>query len=273
MNDYNGNNRNNRNNRNKNDKNGLNIDNKPKKINKNNFLLGVANNNSEISNYGENDIVQFLSEFESNNNTSSNLPQYNKGSTNQINQIQKSYSNANQRMNIQQNTKRNNLMSQLKKIEMNIRNSNNTDSKKSKNVLLNLIKKMENEIEEVNTKIKNFKQEKKNIVELNSKQINDLKVIVKKLYIVILKIYKSFELNKNQRLKLLNSIKNNVDKNNGFLKSINKLLNEKGNYYRFDIVDRLKNHHLYMSILDNYKTLREKFLKVEIRRQKLLKIK
>jgi len=46
--------------------------------------------------------------------------------------------------------------------------------------------------------------------------------------LLFLKIYRSFDLNKNQRPKLLKSIKNNVSKNNGFLKSINKLLNEKG---------------------------------------------
>ena len=90
-----------------------NNENMSKKINKNNWLLGVSNNNSDINKYSDNDIVKFLSDFKSNN--SSNLPQYNKGSTNNINQIQQSYNNVNKRMNIQQKTKRNNFNESTKK--------------------------------------------------------------------------------------------------------------------------------------------------------------
>ncbi len=136
------------------------------------------------------------------------------------------------------NTKNNVLIQQLLKIQNQIKNENtNTnvvtmenikmnqqENKKTfKNILIHVIQKLEDDINKVSQKINQYNKEKKDIMEMNSREIIRLKKLTKKLYFVIQSIYNSMELNKNQKVKLLEKLRKNIESNKIFLQNIQSI--------------------------------------------------
>jgi len=81
----------------------------------------------------------------------------------------------------------------------------------SKNTFENIISKLKKQVQELNLKVQNYNKEKKEI-------INNIYRIVKILT-------KSLDLNKEEKVKLLEKLRSTIEKSPGFLKSINTISN------------------------------------------------
>lgn len=106
----------------------------------------------------------------------------------------------------------------------NIPNNLTPNNKKSfKNILLGIIKKLEDDVEKVSKQIQTYNEEKKSILEMDKKEILQLKNLTKKLYKTIIEIYTSLDVNKELRIELLEKLKKNIEGNKVFLKNINQI--------------------------------------------------
>lgn len=102
--------------------------------------------------------------------------------------------------------------------------SNLEENKKTfKNLLVQIIKKLEEDVDKVTKQIQSYNQEKKNIVELDQKEIKKLKKIIIKLYKTIMEIYGAFDVDRNQRIQMLEKIRMNLETNHILLKNINEI--------------------------------------------------
>lgn len=104
-------------------------------------------------------------------------------------------------------------------------NSSNLEENKKtfKNLLVQIIKKLEEDVDKVTKQIQSYNQEKKNIVELDQKEIKKLKKIIIKLYKTIMEIYGAFDVDRNQRIQMLEKIRMNLETNHILLKNINEI--------------------------------------------------
>jgi len=130
--------------------------------------------------------------------------------------------------NLQQRIKNENSNIQQDKIENTIQEMNQKENqiknkKDLKNMLLHIIGKLEEDVDKVSNRMNHFNEEKKQIVEMNQKEIEKLKSLIRKLYKVILSIYQSFELNRNARIQLLEKLKQNIQQNTHFIQNINDI--------------------------------------------------
>jgi len=117
----------------------------------------------------------------------------------------------------------NELINHIKNIEKNAKE--NVKNYKSFNVLKNeLIDKLESDVYMLNNKIKNFNLEKKSILELDNKEIERLKEIIRQLYTFILTINKSIELKQGNRVGLLEEIRKGLNSNSGLKKNIDEIM-------------------------------------------------
>ncbi len=102
--------------------------------------------------------------------------------------------------------------------------SNLEENKKTfKNLLIQIIKKLEEDVDKVTKQIQSYNQEKKNIVELDQKEIKKLKKIIIKLYKTIMEIYGAFDVDRNQRIEMLEKIRMNLETNHILLKNIDEI--------------------------------------------------
>lgn len=116
--------------------------------------------------------------------------------------------------------KKNNAM----KLVMNMPNNLTLNNKKSfKNILLGIIKKLDDDVVKVSKQIESYNKEKKSILEMDKKEILQLKNLTKKLYKTIMEIYTSLDVNKELRVELLEKLKKNIEGNKVFLKNINEI--------------------------------------------------
>lgn len=125
------------------------------------------------------------------------------------------------------------LLNHLKVLE---NESNNVSNKKSSNypsietVVNELIQKLENDVFVLNNKIKSFNLEKKAIIDLDKKEINNLKNIIRKLYILILTINKTIKPNRNMsfnnKKSLIENIRKNLESSKGFLKIVDEIMKD-----------------------------------------------
>jgi len=171
----------------------LNKNNKPKKtnsglnenVNSNNFLLGVS------------------PKYEG----STGQSYYSQPSLiNHINQIRNTIINENQNNNPKK--KINNL---------NIPNS-------MRNIVNKLITKLEDDVMTLQNQVSNYNKNKEEIQKISGKEINKLKNIIKKMSILILTIYKSFDLGQKNRVELLEKLRKTIETNPIFLNDVDKIL-------------------------------------------------
>ena len=177
----------------------LNKNNKPNKtnssvnanVNSNNFLLGVS------------------PKYQG----SSGQSYYSQPSIiNHINQVRNTIINENQNNNPKK--KLNNL---------NIPNS-------MRNIVNKLITKLEDDVMTLQNQVSNYNKNKEEIQKISGKEINKLKNIIKKMSILILTIYKSFDLGQKNRVELLEKLRKTIETNPIFLNDVDKILhNNSGN--------------------------------------------
>ena len=165
---------------------------------------------------------------------------------------------------VTKNNKNNNnpsdsLINHLKKLEKeelinNNRILNNKKNYPSIGIVVNeLIEKLENDVYVLNNKIKSFNIEKKTIMDLDKKEINNLKSIIKKLYILILTINKTIKnknLSVNNKKSLIEKVRKNIQSSKGFLKIVDEIMQENN-----DEISDLKEENLSTTFSNNDKKM------------------
>jgi hypothetical protein len=104
--------------------------------------------------------------------------------------------------------------------------SNSSSPLETKKLVFGIIDKLEKDIVNLNNKINSLNKEKIELKNLSDKEIKTLKEVIKKLYMILSSYYKSNSLNlsKNDRIALLNKIKNTFEQNDSFMKITNKII-------------------------------------------------
>ena len=129
------------------------------------------------------------------------------------------------------------------------RNKNKPITNKSFNVVVNeLIDKLEKDIYTLNNQIKEFNQEKKQIIDLNTKEIDRLKDIIRNLYMLVITVSKSIELGKSERVDLLQTLRKTFEDNKGLLKNIDEIMTK--NYKKSNILNTESAHKENLKILN-----------------------
>jgi hypothetical protein len=97
----------------------------------------------------------------------------------------------------------------------------------TKKIIFGIIDKLEHDIIKLNNKINALNKEKVELKDLSNKEIKTLKEVIKKLYSVLSSFYNyksSSNLSKNDRIKLLNKLKNTIEQNESFMEITNKIV-------------------------------------------------
>ena len=235
-------------------------------MNSNNFLLGV-------SSVKKNNSKNHLNEEKINAmNKKNNLNIGKNQKNNKINKINKNNGNANLHpLNLQQNLNKSNvksttfeepngvfrkppisgepmyaevipkysvsLINHIKNIENEVKNNDVINNIKMKNVVSKIIIKLEGNINSLTNKINKFNNEKKELQNISQKEQENLKNIIRKMYILIITIYKSLILNKEEKTKLLEKLRNTVESNTQFLNNIDEIV--KGNNKKVNMYNNL----------------------------------
>ena len=95
----------------------------------------------------------------------------------------------------------------------------------SKNTFENIISKLKKQVQELNLKVQNYNKEKKEITEMSKKEVMKLKEIINNIYQIVKILTKSLDLNKEEKVKLLEKLRTTIEKSPGFLKSIDTISN------------------------------------------------
>ena len=152
------------------------------------------------------------------------------------------------------------------KINKNNLINNNLSTNKNKGSLLTtkslnrvvgeLIDKLEKDVYTLNNQIKDFNVEKKEIIDLNTKEINRLKEIIRKMYLLVITINKSIELNHNNRTTLLEKLRKTIESNKGFLKNVDEIMVEEvKNMDYMNLKTEKKNNLKILNIIDHTKDI------------------
>ena len=96
----------------------------------------------------------------------------------------------------------------------------------TKKIVFGIIDKLEKDIVELNNKINSLNKEKIELKNLSNKEVQTLKEVIKKLYMILSSFYnyKSSNLSKNDRISLLHKLKNTIEENESFMKITNKIV-------------------------------------------------
>lgn len=145
------------------------------------------------------------------------------------------------------------LLSHLKNLEKSngifIKKNNSSNIKFSEQVT-GLINKIENRVSTLNEQIELFNKEKKQIIDLDTKEIDKLKEIIRTLYILVITIDKSIELKKNNSISLLEKLRTTLTNSPGLLDCIDDIMTKKKN-----IVKTNNNSSKKINILNNFNKL------------------
>ena len=182
----------------------LNIYMNSNKKNSNNFLLGVSSNKNNSLEKINNETMNNEIVNNSSMNNSSNIRINNSMIHNQMTNNTKTYSN--------------NIMNNISKA---------TSPLNTKKIIFGIIDKLEHDIIKLNNKINALNKEKVELKDLSNKEIKTLKEVIKKLYSVLSSFYNyksSSNLSKNDRIKLLNKLKNTIEQNESFMQITNKIV-------------------------------------------------
>lgn len=152
-----------------------------------------------------------------------------------------------------QNKPSNVLLKHLKNLEKSnsefIKKNNSSNIKFSEQVT-GLINKIEDRVSTLNEQIELFNKEKKQIIELDTKEIDKLKEIIRTLYILVITIDKSIELKKNNSINLLEKLRMTLTNSPGLLDCIDNIMMKKKN-----IVKTNTNSSKKINILNNFSKL------------------
>jgi hypothetical protein len=123
----------------------------------------------------------------------------------------------------------NNLVFHLKNIEteldQKIIGKNSEHLYNSKNTFETIISKLKKQVQELNLKVQNYNKEKKEITEMSKKEVMRLKEIINNIYQIVKILTKSLDLNKEEKVKLLEKLRTTIEQSPGFLKSIDTISN------------------------------------------------
>jgi hypothetical protein len=189
------------------------------KKNSNNFLLGVSSN--------KNNSLEKINNETMNNeimNNSSNIRINNGMVNNQMTNNTKTYSN--------------NIMNNISKA---------TSPLNTKKIIFGIIDKLEHDIIKLNNKINALNKEKVELKDLSNKEIKTLKEVIKKLYSVLSSFYNyksSSNLSKNDRIKLLNKLKNTIEQNESFMEITNKIVRNNKSFNNISLINESHNNVL-----------------------------
>ena len=127
---------------------------------------------------------------------------------------------------------------------------NNKPPESTEKLFTGLINKLETDVYTLNDKIKNFNKEKKNIIDLNNKEIERLKEIIRTMYALVLTIDKSIDLGKYNRVNLLEKLRKTIGDNKGLLKNIDEIMS-KTNHINTDHFENNENRIKISNIMKN----------------------
>jgi len=197
----------------------LNIYMNSNKKNSNNFLLGVSSNKN-------NSLEKINNEIMNNEimNNSSNIRINNGMVNNQMTNNTKTYSN--------------NIMNNISKAKTPLN---------TKKIIFGIIDKLEHDIIKLNNKINALNKEKVELKDLSNKEIKTLKEVIKKLYSVLSSFYNyksSSNLSKNDRIKLLNKLKNTIEQNESFMEITNKIVRNNKLFNNISLINESHNNVL-----------------------------
>ena len=192
----------------------LNIYMNSNKKNSNNFLLGVSSNKNNSLEKINNETM----------NNSSNIRINNGIVNNQMTNNTKTYSN--------------NIMNNISKAKTPLN---------TKKIIFGIIDKLEHDIIKLNNKINALNKEKVELKDLSNKEIKTLKEVIKKLYSVLSSFYNyksSSNLSKNDRIKLLNKLKNTIEQNESFMEITNKIVRNNKSFNNISLINESHNNVL-----------------------------
>ena len=127
-------------------------------------------------------------------------------------------------------TPSNSLINHLKKLEtstnkqIKINNLTNLSKVSLEVVVDELIDNLEHDVYTLNNKIENFNKQQKKTVDLDTKEINKLKEIIRTLYILVITIGKTVKLNQNKRSDLLQQLRQTIQSSPGLLGNIDDIM-------------------------------------------------
>ncbi len=202
----------------------LNIYMNSNKKNSNNFLLGVSSNKNNSLEKINNETMNNSSMNNSIMNNSSNIRINNGIVNNQMTNNTKTYSN--------------NIMNNISKA---------TSPLNTKKIIFGIIDKLEHDIIKLNNKINALNKEKVELKDLSNKEIKTLKEVIKKLYSVLSSFYNyksSSNLSKNDRIKLLNKLKNTIEQNESFMEITNKIVRNNKSFNNISLINESHNNVL-----------------------------
>jgi hypothetical protein len=162
-------------------------------------------------------------------------------------------------VNVTQNNKNkpsNVLLKHLKNLEKSngeFIKKNNSSNMKFSDQVNGLINKIEDRVSTLNEQIELFNKEKKQIIDLDTKEIDKLKEIIRTLYILVITIDKSIELKKNNSINLLEKLRRALTDSPGLLDCIDDIMMKKKN-----IVKTNTNSSKKINILNNFNKLSTK---------------
>ncbi len=194
------------------------------KKNSNNFLLGVSSNKNNSLEKINNETMNNSSMNNSIMNNSSNIRINNGMVNNQMTNNTKTYSN--------------NIMNNISKA---------TSPLNTKKIIFGIIDKLEHDIIKLNNKINALNKEKVELKDLSNKEIKTLKEVIKKLYSVLSSFYNyksSSNLSKNDRIKLLNKLKNTIEQNESFMEITNKIVRNNKSFNNISLINESHNNVL-----------------------------
>lgn len=152
-----------------------------------------------------------------------------------------------------QNKPSNVLLKHLKNLEKTngefIKKNNSSNIKFSEQVT-GLINKIEDRVSTLNEQIELFNKEKKQIIDLDTKEIDKLKEIIRTLYILVITIDKSIELKKNNSINLLEKLRMTLTNSPGLLDCIDDIMMKKKNSIKLNTNSSKK-----INILNNFSKL------------------
>ena len=196
----------------------LNIYMNSNKKNSNNFLLGVSSNKNNSFEKINNETM---------NNSSMNI-RINNGMIN--NQI------TNNQMKNNTKTYSNNIMKNISKAKTPLN---------TKKIIFGIIDKLEDDIIKINNKINALNKEKVELKDLSNKEIKTLKEVIMKLYTVLSYnvLMSSTNLSKNDRIKLLNKLKNTIKENESFMEITNKIVRNNKSFNNISLINESHNNY------------------------------
>ncbi len=119
----------------------------------------------------------------------------------------------------------------------------NFENPKTKNVVVGIINGLEQDVDKLSAEIKEFNNKNKELCELDKKEVERLRGIIRKLYTLILTIYRSVEHKNEKSIDILEQLRASIEGNEAFLRNIDEIV-AKGNSNRNGMNHNFKNNFL-----------------------------